>query len=210
MKTVLVSITLLISTFVATAQSLTLDLGLGINKPTNTFKEGYQAKTINGVTFDAGIRYMFTQSLGAKLDIGYNRIGHANNSPLFKTNYTRVNLQAYYNIGKHLYDLRLQVPNRLAIFIHGGPGVSFINPLSAPYTKNDNSAFNLISGAAVHYGLTDRISVYADFSTVINLGQKYNFEGSALDSSTNTMLYTITFGVSISINSDCYFCDNPY
>jgi len=198
---------LLINTI--TAQTLTIDLGLGLNVPSDDFGMTYDAKPINGLTVDAGIRYMFKKKLGAKLDLGYNRYGEGGDSPEFKVNFTRVNVQAYYNVWDHLYDLHLRLPERIGVFLHAGPGMSFIKPLSEPYINNNSSNFNLIAGAAIHYGVTDKVSVFVDASNIFNMGQKINYEGSVIPEPINASMLNITFGVSISINSDCYFCEQP-
>ncbi len=191
------------------AQTLTIDLGVGLNSPSNNFVSPYKAKPINGLTVDAGLRYMFMKKLGVKADLGFNRYGSDGNSPEFKANFTRVNLQAYYNIWDHLYNFQIRLPERLGIFLHAGPGMSFIKPLSEPFLANKSSNFNVITGLAIHYGITDRVSVYVDGSNMFNFGQETAYEGTVLPDTINTSMFNLTFGVSISINSDCYFCEQP-
>jgi len=205
------NITLILLLFVSmiSAQTLTLDLGVGINSPSNDFSPGYKAKGINGLTVDAGIRYMFMKKLGVKADLGFNRYGADSNSTDFKANLTRVNLQAYYNLWDNLYDIQIRLPERLAIFVHAGPGMSFMKPLSEPFNNNKSSNFNVIGGLAVHYGITDRIAVFADASNFFNLGQKQHYEGAELVDKINASMFNLTFGVTISINSDCYYCQEP-
>jgi hypothetical protein len=192
-----------------TAQTLTIDLGVGVNSPSDDFVTPYEAKPINGLTVDAGLRYMFKKKLGVKADMGFNRYGIGGDSPEFKANYTRVNLQLYYNVWDHLYNFQIPLPERLGIFLHAGPGMAFIKPLSEPYLNNTSSNFNVMAGLAIHYGVTDRVSVYIDGSNMFNMGQKTAYEGTILEDKINTTMLNLTFGVSISINSDCYFCDKP-
>lgn len=199
---------ILFSNFVF-AQTLTIDLGAGINIPSDNFGVGYEAKSINGPTVDAGIRYMFKNNLGAKIDLGFNRYGEGADSPEFKVNFTRVNLQAYYNICDLLYYLHLRMPERIGLFVHAGPGMSFIKPLSEPYINNESSNFNAIVGMAIHYGVSDKVSVFVDASNIFNIGQGINYEGSLLTDKINASMFNLTLGVSISINSSCYFCDKP-
>ena len=200
---------LLMVSNLAIAQTLTIDLGLGVNSPSDDFVTPYEAKPINGLTVDAGIRYMFKKKLGVKADMGFNRYGHDGDSPEFKANYTRVNLQAYYNVWDHLYNFQIPLPERLGIFVHAGPGMAFIKPLSEPNLNHKSSNFNVMAGLAIHYGITDRVSVYVDGSNMFNMGQETGYEGTPLADKINTSMLNITFGVSISINSDCYFCEKP-
>ena len=197
---------LLLTQWVA-GQTLTLDLGVGLNRPSNDFTNPYSAKSVNGPTVDAGIRYMFKKKLGIKADVGFNRYG--GDVPEFKANLTRVNAQIYYNVWDHLYNFQVRLPERLAIFLHAGPGMSFLKPLSAPFNSNTASNFNAIAGLAVHYGITDRLSVYVDASNIFNIGQKLAYEGNILANKTTATMATLTVGVAISINSNCYYCDQP-
>ena len=103
----------------------------------------------------------------------------------------------------------MRLPERIGVFLHAGPGMSFIKPLSDPYINNKSSNFNVMAGVAVHYGVTDRVSIFVDASNMFHMGQKINYEGSVLADNINSSMANLTFGVSISINSDCYFCDEP-
>ncbi|MGB1268992.1 MAG: outer membrane beta-barrel protein [Flavobacteriaceae bacterium] len=200
---------LIVVSNLTTAQTLTIDLGLGVNSPSDDFVTPYEAKPINGLTVDAGIRYMFKKKLGVKADMGFNRYGNGGDSPEFKANFTRVNLQAYYNVWDHLYNFQIPLPERLGIFLHAGPGMSFLKPLSEPHLNNTSSNFNVIAGLALHYGISDRVSVFIDGSNIFNMGQETAYEGTVLADKINSTMLNVTFGVSISINSDCYFCEKP-
>ncbi len=209
MKALKLVIIALLLTNTAIAQTLTMDLGVGINKPSNNFASLYQAKPVNGLTVDAGLRYMFFKKLGAKVDVGFNRYASDDKSIDFKANFTRVNLQLYYNIWDHLYNFQIRLPKRLGLFVHAGAGMSFIKPLSQPFTNNNSSNFNYMGGFAIHYGITDRVAVFVDASNIYNLGQKTTYEGTLLTDTEKTQLFNVTFGVTISINSNCYYCNKP-
>ena len=203
-----VIITLLLANF-SIGQTLTIDLGLGINNPSEHFSPNYKAKSINGLTVDAGLRYMFAKKLGVKAGLGFNRYGSDGNSLEFKANFTRVDLQLYYNVWDHLNNFQNRLPERLGVFFHGGVGMSFIKPLSEPFLDNKSSNFNVMGGMAIHYGLSDRLAVFVDASNIYNMGQKVGYEGALLPDTINTQMFNLTFGVTISINSKCYYCDQP-
>jgi len=209
MKALKIIIITLFLTNITIAQTLTMDLGVGINNPSNHFAPLYEAKPINGLTVDAGLRYMFMKKLGAKVDFGFNRYGSGDKSIDFKANFTRVDLQLYYNFWDHLYNFQIRLPERLAVFLHAGGGMSFMKPLSEPFINNKSSNFNLMGGLAVHYGVTDRVSVFVDASKIFNMGQELSYEGAKLPDAINTDMFNLTVGVAISINSNCYYCDKP-
>ena len=71
---------------------------LGVNSPSsNGFVTDFEANSVNFPTINLGLQYMFKPLFGLKLDLGYNRFSSTDNSPEFKTNYTRVNAQLVYN-----------------------------------------------------------------------------------------------------------------
>ncbi len=199
----------IMASLVLNGQTLTIDLGLGINMPSSDFVSPYEAKPVNGLTVDAGLRYMFAKKLGVKADIGFNRYGAGGDSPDFKSNLTRTNLQLYYNLWDDLYSFQLRLPERLAVFVHAGPGMSFVKPLSEPFTNNNSTNFNVLAGLALHYGISDKLAVFVDASNFFNFGQKIAYEGTALPDKIGTSMFNLTFGVTVSINSACYYCSQP-
>ncbi len=209
MKQFLYIISIFFFTNFIVAQTLTMDLGLGINNPSNHFAPLYNAKPINGLTVDAGIRYMFMQKLGVKADVGFNRYSSDEASINFKANFTRLNLQLYYNIWDDFYNFQIRLPERLGLFLHAGAGMSFINPINEPFINNQSNNFNYMAGFAVHYAISDKTAVYIDASNIYNIGQKTSYEGTLLTDQEKTQLFNLTFGVTISINSKCYYCNNP-
>ena len=51
-----------------------LQLAVGINNPMEKIGNvGYYSKYVNFPTVNIGLQHMFTESLGAKLDVGFNR-----------------------------------------------------------------------------------------------------------------------------------------
>ena len=42
-----------------------------------------------------------------------------------------------------------------------------------------------------------------------NFGQKIAYEGTALPDKIGTSMFNLTFGVTVSINSACYYCSQP-
>lgn len=172
---------------------------LGVNSPSsNGFVNDYKANSINFPSVNLGIQYMFASRLGAKLDLGFNRFSNAKNTPDFKTNYTRIN-------GQVVYDLSGFIPisNRIGYFIHGGPGVSIIKPLG-DFGENKTTNLNALGGLEIHYGISDKLSVYLDTSYIFGFGKDFNPVSSGFGSFNGDLL-TITIGASISL-SGCYFC----
>lgn len=174
---------------------------LGANSPSaNGFVNNFEAKSINFPTINLGIQYMFKPKLGAKLDFGYNRFSNLNNTPEFKVNYTRINVQLVYDATSIFSFLS----PRIGTFIHAGPGYTSVKPLGN-YANNETSFLNAMAGIEFHYGISDKLSVYFDTSYILGLGKDFNPISSGFGSFNGNIL-TFSIGASISL-SGCYYCD---
>ncbi|TWO34739.1 outer membrane beta-barrel protein [Seonamhaeicola sediminis] len=175
--------------------------GLGINSPSSSgFVGDFEGKGINFPTVDLGLQYMFSSSLGAKLDYSFSRVSNNDNTPQFKLNYSRINAQLMYDVN----NIFTFLPPRVGVFFHAGPGYSTVKPLGN-YTENKKSFLNIMAGMQCHYGLSDTLSIYTDVSYINGFRKDFNPISSGYGSFNGNML-TVTFGVSISL-SGCYFCD---
>ena len=179
-----------------------LQLAVGVNNPIDTGENvGYYTKYINFPTVNFGIQHMFSESLGAKLDVGFNRASEAEESMIFKLNYTRVNAQIVYNLRSLLSFL----PERITAVAHAGPGLSFTLPLGN-FRENKNTYLNALAGMEIHYGLSQSLSIFTDLGYVYSFAGKNKYDVNVDGFSFNDDLMYLTFGVSIALNS-CKYCD---
>lgn len=177
-------------------------IALGLNSPSQSgFVEGFQGKSMNFPTVNLGIQNMFSQQFGAKLDYNFNRISNEDNTTEFKLNYSRVNTQLVFDPTYSLYFL----PERMGLVLHAGPGYSFVKPLGN-YVENDISFFNIMGGLEVHYGISERMSLFVDASYIMGMAKDFEpiTEGYG---SFNGNLLTLTFGITFSL-SGCQYCTN--
>src|SRR5690606_28767818 len=103
-----------------------VELEGGVHKPATPFSPGYYASTPSFWQGGLGVRYMFNEKFGAKIDFGYNSIENDENSLEFKTEYFRSNLQGVVNMGSVL-NFR-NWTNSLNFLVHGGFGYSANKP----------------------------------------------------------------------------------
>ncbi|MEL0652679.1 outer membrane beta-barrel protein [Algibacter sp. TI.3.09] len=172
---------------------------LGVNSPSsNGFVTNFEANSVNFPTINLGLQYMFKPLFGLKLDLGYNRFSSAENSPEFKTNYTRVNAQLVYNASNVL-----GLYNNLGIFAHAGPGISMIKPLG-DYGENKTSYLNAMAGLEFHYAVSEKLSLYLDTAYILGFGKDFDPVNDGFGSFNGNLL-TITLGASISL-SGCQYC----
>jgi len=179
---------------------LKAQIAIGVNSPSSSgFVAPFEAKPINFPTVNLGVQYMFKEQLGAKFDFGFNRFSNSDDSPEFKNNYSRLNLQIVYDATPLNF-----LPPRIGLVAHAGPGYTFLKPLGN-YTDNKHSFLNLMGGLEIHYGMTDTISLFTDVSYIYGFAKDFD---PATDGygSFNGNLTTITFGISFSL-SGCYYCD---
>ena len=176
-------------------------IAFGINSPNqNAFVSTFEARPINFPTINLGVQRMFSRTIGAKLDFGYNRLTHASNSPEFKVNYSRINAQFVYDPTNMLTFL----PRKFAVIAHAGPGYTFVRPLG-DYTDNRTSFLNLMAGLEFHYGIAQGVSAYVDTSYIYALSSDYNNNIDGFGTYNGNLL-TVSVGVSVSL-SGCYFCE---
>ncbi|HLV39764.1 cell envelope biogenesis protein OmpA, partial [Xanthomarina sp.] len=200
-----VSIIFLFISFLGFSQAETskwkIQMALGVNNPSSSgFVSGFDAKPINFPTINLGLQHMFKRQFGAKLDFGFNRISHDNNSPYFKVNYTRINAQFIYDPTPIINFL----PIGMGVVGHAGPGFSMISPLGE-YGENKTSFLNVMAGIEFHYSITDVLTIYLDTSYIYGFSSDFDPVSKGFGSFNGNLL-TATIGVSYSL-SGCYYCD---
>ncbi|WP_435413714.1 cell envelope biogenesis protein OmpA [Psychroserpens mesophilus] len=175
-------------------------IALGVNSPLQSgFVEGFESKSVNFPTVNAGIQYMFKRQLGAKFDFGFNRFSNGDNSPEFKINYSRINAQIVYDPTEVIGFL----PQRIGLVTHAGPGYTFVKPLGN-YSNNKASFLNVMAGLEVHYALSEYMSLYTDVSYILGLGKDFDPIINGFGSFNGNLL-TVTFGITFSL-SGCHYC----
>ena len=180
-----------------------LQLAFGLNSPNGDgFVTGFEAKSMNFPTINFGVQHMFSRTMGAKLDYGYNRFSSDDGSTEIKTNYSRINAQLVYDGTKTFGFL----PERLGLMGHAGPGFSIMKPL-ANFGDNKDSYLNVMAGVEIHYNASETFSVYTDLSYILGLSGDKTYDPVSEGYGTfNGNLFAVTIGVSVSL-SGCYYCD---
>ncbi|MHA7942834.1 outer membrane beta-barrel protein [Formosa sp. 3Alg 14/1] len=181
---------------------LRLKFAVGGNHVSNTgFAEGYGAKEFNLPSVTLGAQYMFTEKLGAKLDLGFSRIKGENDE--FKINYTRINGQAVYDY-THLFNFDKK--SNFQFQAHGGPGFTLVRPLEG-LREVDQSYFNFILGVETLYALSRTTGVFFDVSYIHGFTKPDTYTPAINGlGAFNGSMFTFTIGVSLSL-SGCYYCN---
>lgn len=151
-----------------------LELNGGVNKFQRPATPGYSTSTPSPFSADFGVRYMFNNKFGLKLDVGYSKFTGADESLEFDTHYYRADLQAVANLGR-IMSFETWT-NRIGLLGHSGFGYAQL--------KSDNAAFtdkmlNFMAGVTGQIRLSNRVALTGDFTTILNAKQDYAFDGAS-------------------------------
>lgn len=184
-----------------------IDINGGISKPTTPLTTGYYTKDYNLFHADLGVRYMFNNKFGLKVDVGYDQFENASKSASFDGKYYRTDIQGVVNLGRVLnFEEWTQ---RLNVQAHTGIGYAFMT--NDRFEGTDNM-LNHIIGLTGQVKLSERIALNADFSMINNVRQSNTFDGGIApeDRGFNGTLYNATVGLSIYLGKNAKHADWYY
>lgn len=149
-----------------------IELNGGVNKYQRPATGGYYTATPSPWNADFGVRYMFNNKFGLKLDAGYYSFTGKDESLDFDTHLYRTDLQLVANVGRVLSFETWT--NRLGLLAHGGFGYAQL--------KSDNHDFtdkmgNFMIGLTPQLRLSDRVALTGDFTTLLTFSQDRSFDG---------------------------------
>jgi OOP family OmpA-OmpF porin len=152
-----------------------IELEAGMHKPAVPFSPGYYADTPSLWQGGLGVRYMFNDKFGAKLDFGYNSIENGDGSEEFKTEYFRSNLQGVVNLGNVLNFNSWT--KRFNVLVHGGFGYSANKPSEPNEFTNADQMLNLMAGITPQIRLGNRLALTGDLSLLAHVRHSQTWDG---------------------------------
>lgn len=168
-KLLLVAVVALMGTSVfaqADYNKWSIEGGVGFNKPYRNMTPGYFTNDLNFLTGDLGLRWMWSEYFGMKLDYGYNSFVNNDRSAKFESTYSRADLQFVANAGKVLNFQ--EWTKTIGLLVHGGGGLGFAG--SEFYDGTDKNV-NLMSGATLQFRLGKRAALNFDASMILPVGK---------------------------------------
>ena len=144
----------------------------GVNKAQRPISEGYFQSTPSFYNGDLGVRYMFNNKFGLKLDAGYYNLSEDSDSMKFESHYYRANLQAVANFGR-IMSFETWT-NTFGLLGHAGFGYSQLKTEDKAFTDR---MLNFMAGLTGQIRLSNRIALTGDFSTVMNARQDMTWDG---------------------------------
>ncbi len=177
MKTLLLITTIVTTSFCFSqekklANRLSIDYNFGFNKPTSKLTDGYTLKTINMFHTDLGLRYMFNNKCGFKLDAGLDNFKSTVNNYSFNTKYLRFSLQGVINVGALIGFNN----SKFGLLLHGGAGTASLDSNVIRIGKPADDMINVIVGLTPQFRLTNKIAVNVDLSYISNIYQDHKFD----------------------------------
>jgi len=155
-----------------------IDVNGGFNKPMAPLTPGFLSPSLNIGHADLGLRYMFNEKFGAKLDYGFGSFKESDgNSPGFATNYYRLNLQGVANLGRIMN--WESFTKRVNLLGHFGAGIGQVSPQENTFNDFNDQVYNFIAGFTGQVKLSERIALTGDISTIINGRQTVAFDGAS-------------------------------
>ncbi len=201
LKTIFLGGLLVVLTNKANAQDYnkwSIDLGAGIHTIGSSLSPGYYAKPLGQGNF--GVRYMLNNRFGLRVDLGFSKFSERNGTPDFSSNYYRASLEGVVNIGNVLNFNSWS--KRINLLLHAGGGFSSLNTLN-PTVNGGDGMVNLIFGLTPQFKISDKISVFADFSSLIHFFQADNIDGgtNTIPRETNVSIFNTSIGVNIALGN---------
>ncbi len=153
-----------------------LEATAGFNKPMAPLTAGFLSPTLNLGHADLGVRYMFNEKFGAKLDYGFGSFQEVEGTiGKFDTKYFRLNLQGVANVGRIMNFESFS--NKLGLLLHMGGGIGVVNPEMNTYNYFNDRVYNMIFGFTPQIKLTEKVALVGDISTILNGRQTITFDG---------------------------------
>lgn len=181
MKNILLCLVVVLWTMATQAQEeknfnrWSIELEAGAHKPATPFSPGYYTSTPSLWQGGLGVRYMFNENFGAKLDFGYNSITNADNSLEFETEYYRANIQGVVNMGSVL-NFRSWT-NTFNVLIHGGFGYSANKPSIPNEFSSADQMLNLMAGITPQIRLGNSVALTGDLSVLGHVRHSATWDG---------------------------------
>ena len=132
--------------------------------------------SINEIShFGGGITYDFDETYGVKLDFASDSFSIENKDTGIETGSknTRISLQAVMNVSS-LINPRSSYGD-FRVLAHAGGGYSLVK---STYNAGNDNLINVVMGLTPRFKITDGLYFAVDASTVFNISQHYNFDGS--------------------------------
>lgn len=149
-----------------------IEVAGGVNKFQRPVSADYYQTTPSFYNADLGVRYMFNNKFGLKLDAGYYNMTEKSGSLPFESHYYRADLQAVANLGR-IMNFETWT-NTFGLLGHTGFGYAQLKTENRGFTDR---MMNFMAGVTGQIRLGNRIALTGDFTTILNANQNMTWDG---------------------------------
>jgi OOP family OmpA-OmpF porin len=153
---------------------LSIEVGGGIQVPFSPSEFISRTNYINFGHAEIGLRYMFNQNLGVKLNYTNNRFRNKDNIDE-GINYNKIGVDAYYNTGRLF--LPHYIITKATVFTHAGLGYTRASPVNENFSEQTGN-FNI--GIRPQVKITNQFAAYVDGTYNMAFKQHYSYSGQLL------------------------------
>jgi OOP family OmpA-OmpF porin len=151
-----------------------LEVAGGVNKYQRPVTAGNYTSTPSFYNADFGVRYMFNNKFGLKLDAGYYNFTEKEGSMPFESHLYRADLQAVANLGR-IMSFETWT-NTFGLLGHAGFGVAQLKAENRDFT---DMMGNFMAGVTGQIRLGNKVALTGDFSTILTARQDRAFDGNS-------------------------------
>lgn len=176
-----------------------LDIGAGIHQIAFPLSPGYRTENPGLWQANIGVRRMFNEKFGLRLDLGINKIEGDNTNP-FEATLFRGTLEGVVNAGNLLSFENWT--KKVNLLFHAGIGYGSLSN-KIPFNATNDGIVHLMMGLTPQYKISDRVSLFLDLSTFYNFYQERTFNGGINPSpgETNASIFNTSIGVNFAIGN---------
>tara|TARA_R110000823_G_scaffold277028_1_gene395583 strand:- start:37 stop:1338 length:1302 start_codon:yes stop_codon:yes gene_type:complete len=193
-----------------------VELNAGLNKPEKPYTIGYfssdPSKSFNfkGIEhIDLGVRYMFSTTFGAKVDLGYDIMQNQSGTTSlpFETKQYRIGLQGVVNMGRMLQFETFT--ERFGLLLHGGLQLSQLAPQTGVNKDKTEKNGGYILGLTPQIRISNKIVLTGDFSYLGNVRQHFAWDGNYSEESNNLAgsLFNTSLGLTLYLGKNSKHAD---
>lgn len=185
--------------------NMSLEAGYGYTGAIDPYFRGFKSNFSGMNHFNLGIRYMFTEKIGAKVSY---KLDHFVNDPGGDVGitYNALSVSGIYNIGKQ-FGLTYLTRDRLGVNAHVDAGVAFAYMIG----QNEYEKVGVIGiGITPMYNISNKFALTADFTHNLTMKQHYGFDGLLLDPEYKPQsgsFYNFSFGIIYYLGENRYHSD---
>lgn len=200
----------LMSSSLALAQfnrnNISVELNYGYNGAIKPYKKQFKSNFSGFNHFEVGIRYMFSEHLGAKIIFKSDKFV---NDPggVIGIQYNSLGAGLVYNVGKKI-GLTYLTRDNLGLLVHLDGSIGFANSLIQQYESEKTKIIGI--GITPQYRINNKFAIVSDFTYNINLKQLYGFDGFPINAnkvSENGSFYNVSIGLVYYIGENKYHFD---